>query len=162
MECCCFTRATTSPGRIQEFWKGRHAYACIGILGSSPDYLFIHFYVFKLNYLLLYFICYTIFSICYFLYLFIFYLLINSMVHVLKKQYNYSAELGKNTPVFSRMYLFKYFKYQGQIQINTNLYSHFQQFQIQITYLNPNTIRYLTPTLVTTFRSIFGSLMITD
>ena len=60
------------------------------------------------------------------------------------------------------MYLIKYFKYQGQIQINTNLYSHFQQFQIQIMYLNPNTIRYLTPTLMTIFCSIFGPLMITD
>ena len=81
---------------------------------------------------------------------------------VLKKQYNYSAVLGKTTPVFSRMYLIKYFKYQGQIQINTNLYGHFQQFQIQMAYLNTNTITYLTPTLVTTFSSIFGPWMITD
>ena len=64
-------------------------------------------FLFIIIFYLLYYILYLLFSI------FVYILLINSMV--LKKQYNYSAVLGKNTPVFSRMYLIKYFKYQGHM-----------------------------------------------
>ena len=64
-------------------------------------------FLFIIIFYLLYYILYLLFSI------FVYILLINSMV--LKKQYNYSAVLGKNTSVFSRMYLIKYFKYQGHV-----------------------------------------------
>ena len=69
-EACIGPPPRCEPQR-REAWKGGGG---LGVLTR----LFIYFYVFKLNYLLcfyllLYFICYTIFYICYFLYLFIFY-----------------------------------------------------------------------------------------